>query len=271
MGTRLQLEQDSAYNNRRLQGPNSNEREYDDSDSSNANGGNLTFGSSREQIEMLRMLEEFEIYNCEELKEVLLRSLVSSRVASRTVTFDGPNSFTYARGFTISGGTFDAIGGNQNVTMVNRALFSQQVACVRFCNSITSYAFGTSVNVHSAYRSLSAESCTYFMGFSEREEEKGELSSVNSGSQYAVDASSNVVERQHHNQGQFIPSNRESQAISSVNNTQGGSWEEVEEPIVEIRGPNVFAFAQGFALGPDTTLSPGAFAVVGGNQNIDII
>ncbi|KAJ3966315.1 hypothetical protein EV361DRAFT_579800 [Lentinula raphanica] len=249
METRLQLEQDSAYNNRRLQGPDPNwigsprsEREYYDSDEK---GGNLTFRNSREQIEMLRMLEEYGIHNCKELEEVLQSFRVSSRAASRTV-IDGPNSFAFSSEFTISGGTFDAIGGNQNVTVMNSTRLDR--------GSMNTQHTGVSAQRRVA-RTLR-----------EREpEERGELSSVNSDPQYAVDASSNAVERQHHNQ------DGESQTISSVDDTQGGSWGEVGKTTVEMSGPNVFAFAHGFVLGPDTTLSPGAFAVVGGNQNIDII
>ncbi|KAJ3836967.1 hypothetical protein F5878DRAFT_623795 [Lentinula raphanica] len=194
---------------------------------------------------MLRMLEEYGIHNCKELEEVLQSFRVSSRAASRTV-IDGPNSFAFSSEFTISGGTFDAIGGNQNVTVMNSTRLDR--------GSMNTQHTGVSAQRRVA-RTLR-----------EREpEERGELSSVNSDPQYAVDASSNAVERQHHNQ------DGESQTISSVDDTQGGSWGEVGKTTVEMSGPNVFAFAHGFVLGPDTTLSPGAFAVVGGNQNIDII
>ncbi|KAJ3823567.1 hypothetical protein F5878DRAFT_623797 [Lentinula raphanica] len=193
---------------------------------------------SREQFEMLKLLEAYEVHSCEELEPILEKTRESVRAGSKSASND-PSYFAYASGFSVSGGSFEVINGDRTVM-----------------NPIRMGRWSTPFP-HAKVSVPKAPPPPRRAEFSSR------------SAQYAADASPINVERRYGNQNDRSQANNYHDAfISPVGPfTEGGGLRKK----VELTGPSAFAFSQNFGLDPDTTLSPGAFSVVEGNQHIDIV
>ncbi|KAJ3761639.1 hypothetical protein EV360DRAFT_80069 [Lentinula raphanica] len=193
---------------------------------------------SREQFEMLKLLEAYEVHSCEELEPILEKARESVRAGSKSASND-PSYFAYASGFSVSGGSFEVINGDRTVM-----------------NPIRMGRWSTPFP-HAKVSVPKAPPPPRRAEFSSR------------SAQYAADASPINVERRYGNQNDRSQANNYHDAfISPVGPfTEGGGLRKK----VELTGPSAFAFSQNFGLDPDTTLSPGAFSVVEGNQHIDIL